>query len=76
MWGCVRMYDLPAQLMASMMQDWRCLQGAVTGRASLGVNSIPARQACSPDWVWTKKTIFGRFSGETFHYCGQIPAVD
>ena len=24
----------PAQLSASMMQDWTCLQGAVTGRAS------------------------------------------
>ena len=32
----------PAQLRASKMQDWRCLQGAVTRRASQGVNSIQA----------------------------------
>ena len=32
--------------------------------------------ACSADWVWTKKTIFGRSSGETFHYCGELPAAD
>ena len=30
--------------------------------------------ACSADWVWTKKTIFGRSSGEIFHYCGEMPA--
>ena len=32
--------------------------------------------ASSADWVWTKKTLFGRSSGQTFHYCGVMPAAD
>ena len=35
----------PAQLRAAMMQDWGCFQGAVTRRASYGMNSIPARHS-------------------------------
>ena len=30
----------------------------------------------STDWGWTKKTIFGRSSGQTFHYCGVMTAAD
>ena len=48
-----------------MMQDWRCLQGAVTRLASI---VFQPDIACSTDWVWTKKIIFGRSSGETSRY--------
>ena len=32
--------------------------------------------ACSADWLWTRKTIFGRSSGETFDCCGGMTAAD
>ena len=62
----------PAQLRASTMQDWVCLRGAVTRRATVFQPDI----ASSADWVWTKKTIFGRSPWHTFYYCGEMPAAD
>ena len=68
----------PAQLRASTMQDWVCLRGAVTRRASQVMRSTVFQTdiVSSADWVWTKKTIFGRFPGHTFYYCREMPAAD
>ena len=51
----------PAQLRASMMQDWRCVQGAVIRHAS---ELFQPDIASSTDWVWTQKTMLGRYSGQ------------
>ena len=68
----------PAQLSASTMQDRVCLRGAVTRRASQVMRSTVFQPdiASFADWVWTKKTIFGRSRGHTFYYYREMPAAD
>ena len=75
---CECMTD-PAQLRASMMQDWRCFQG--------NRDQLAARHYCSRP-MWSELSSSGQHkesvnsiparlqTGDTFHYWGEMPSAD